>query len=203
MDPVAIANLGLGWLGQGRITSLEDGTTTAERVNDAFAGLRDAVLEDRDWTFAMERIAVNKEAAAPVFGYTSKYAIPSNVLRVVSVSDDASAVDAFAYSVGLASSSGLDWVKEGRSILANTSAATLNVLAVVRVEDVALWSPGFCQALAARIAADLSVSLTENRSLQADLWKLYEGKLRDAAANDGRQGRSPRLRNSTLALRRY
>lgn len=203
MDPVSIANLALSWLGWGTITSLDDAGDSAQRVKANFTALRDAVLEDRDWTFAMERVVVNKEAAAPAFGYASKYLLPSHVLRVVSVSDDATAVDAFAYTVGLASSSALDWVKEGRSILANTSAGALNVLAVVQVEDVALWSPGFCQALAARIAADLSVSLTENRSLQADLWKLYEGKLRDAAANDGRQGRSPRLRNSTLARRRY
>jgi hypothetical protein len=202
VDPVSIANLALSWLGLDPIVSLEDDSKSANKINANFAPIRDAVLEDRDWTFAMERFALNKEAEAPAFGYTAKYLLPAKVLRGVTANDDGGTVDAFAYSVGLAGSSRLDWVKEGRSILANTTADTVNILAVVQVEDVALWSPGFCQAVAARLAADLCVPLTENRSLQADLWKLYTDKLRDAAANDGRQGRSPRLRNTTLAARR-
>ena len=43
---------------------------------------------------------------------------------------------------------------------------------------------------AARIAAELCGSLTENRARSADLWNEYQAKIRDAAANDGRQGRS-------------
>jgi len=202
VDPVSIANLALSWLGFDPIVSLEDDSKSANKINANFAPIRDAVLEDRDWTFAMERLALNKEADPPAFGYTAKYLLPAKVLRVVTANDDGGAVDAFAYQVGLAAGSKLDWVKEGRSILANTTSATVNVLAVVQVEDVTLWSPGFCQAVAARLAADLCVPLTENRSLQADLWKLYTDKLRDASANDGRQGRSPRLRNTTLAARR-
>jgi hypothetical protein len=46
----------------------------------------------------------------------------------------------------------------------------------------------FVQVVAARIAADIAMALTENRKLQVDMWQLYERKLAEAAASDGQQG---------------
>jgi len=205
VDPVDIVNLGLGWLGKDPISSLGNPVgKVAERVARAFPGLRDAVLEDRDWTFARSRLQINKDAAPPAFGFTARFVLPAGVLRVITAEEPAGApgaVDAFALSL-YGGAGKLEWQKEGRHLLANTSAALLNIQAIVQVEDSALWSPGFCQALAARLAADLCDAITKNRSLQADMWQLYQQKLRDAGFNDGRQGSPGRIRASSLAARR-
>lgn len=205
MDPLQVVNLGLQWIGKDPIASLDNPSgKVAERVAAAYAGLRDAVLEERDWTFAIERLSLNKDAQAPAFGFTARFLLPARVLRVITAAEPAGTpgvIDAFAASI-YGASNGLEWQKEGRYLVANTSAATLNVRAVVQVEDSALWSPGFCQALAARIAAEFAVPMTDNRSLQVDMWKLYDLKLREAGLQDGRQGRSERLRANKLALRR-
>jgi hypothetical protein len=205
VDPVDIVNLGLGWLGKDPIASLDNPVgKVAIRVAAAFPGLRDAVLEDKEWSFAIERLQVDKDAVPPAFGFTSRYLLPARVLRVITAeepSGSAGAIDGFAAAM-YPSTRGLDWRKEGRHIVANSGAAKLNVRAIVQVEDSALWSPGFCAALAARVAADFAVPLTENRSLQRDMWELYQLKLREAAMNDGRQGRSERIRPPGLAARR-
>jgi hypothetical protein len=205
VDPLQVVNLGLQWIGKDPIASLDNPSgKVAERVAAAYAGLRDAVLEEGDWSFAISRLSLNKDAAPPSFGFTARFVLPANVLRVISAEEPAGSagvIDAFAASL-YGASNGLEWQKEGRHIVANTSAATLNIRAVVQVVDSALWSPGFCQALAARIAAEFAVPMTENRSLQADMWKLYSLKLGEARLQDGRQGRSERLRANKLALRR-
>jgi hypothetical protein len=46
----------------------------------------------------------------------------------------------------------------------------------------------FVQALAARMAAELAIPLSENAQLQGTMWQLYGTKLAEAAARDGQQG---------------
>ena len=94
----------------------------------------------------------------------------------------------------------LYWEKEGKEILANVG--VLYVKYVWRVTDPTAFSSAFVQTLAARIAADLCIPLTENRSLQADMWTLYQDKLMDAAATDGMQGRQQPLRSNALIIPR-
>jgi hypothetical protein len=186
---VNVANLALGLIAGGRIASFDDATKRAQKVREVFDFTRDAVLEDRDWSFAMDRFVVSRDPAAPAFGYPSRYELPSAALRVVTAEEDGTPVD---------------WVKEGRYVLADTEALSLEVRAVMVVVDPARWTPGFVQAFAARLAAELALPLTEKATIQADMWALYQKKLDDAAANDGRgAGRSQRVRANKLKMRRY
>lgn len=187
MDPLDIANLGIGWLGKKPLTAMTDNASVAS----AFDGLRDAVLEDRNWTFAMSRWQVVRNAVPPAFGYSNAYGpLDSSIIRVVHASDPDEHDDR------------LEWEPEGRRVLANSDAAKLNIRALVRVKDSSLWSPSFCQALAARIAADLCIAMTNNRALAADMWKLYEAKLEIASGNDARQGSPGKIRSDYFARKR-
>lgn len=203
MEPVDIVNLGLGFIGCGPIASFDEETKLAARVKGSFDGLRDKVLEDRDWTFAIGRLAAQRDAAAPAWGYPSRYELPADVLRAIEVVDSSGAgsIDAFAaglYPVG----GGLDWQKEGRFIVADTRADQLYVRAVMRVTDARVWSPSFCQCLAARVARDLCLPLADNHALFRDMASLYRDELLEAAANDGRQGRTQRVGANRLASAR-
>jgi hypothetical protein len=206
MDPVAVANLALGWLGCDRVTSFESPTQKTEQLlADQFEGLRDAVLEDGDWTFATKRfVVVPDPTAVPPFGYAAAFPVDATVLRVVSVAPagNTGTLDAFAASLDPDFDSAIDWRYEDRCILADAY-SSLYVKAIRQVPDSMKWSPAFCQALAARIAADLCVPLTADRSLMAAMWTLYEAKLKAARSNDGRQGRSQVIRASTIARRRW
>jgi hypothetical protein len=74
---------------------------------------------------------------------------------------------------------------------------------LTRISDTSSFSSLFVQALAARIAADAAIPLTENRQLQVDMWGLYNDKLTEAAARDGQQGTSDVVTQRGLTGARY
>jgi hypothetical protein len=188
VDPVSICNLALGWIAGNLIVSLDDESTEARLCKANFDLVRDAVLEARAWTFATKRFVLAPSAEEPAFGWTRQFPLPPEVVRVLRCDD--------------AGGSGrLPWAREGTAILAD-DVDVLHVTAIVRVEDAALWSPAFGNAVAARLAAELAVPLSENRSLQADLWSLYERKLKQAGTLDGMQGRAEQFGPGRIARSR-
>jgi len=52
------------------------------------------------------------------------------------------------------------------------------------------------------MAADMAIPFAENRSLQVDLWNLYQSKLDIAAVRDGQQGRNEIIQSDTLVSAR-
>ncbi len=175
---VSICNQALSWLGGAHITSLDDESTEAVLCKATYASVRDAVLEARDWTFAVGRYDLPKAATGPTNGYANAFPIPSDVLRILEVLDN------------------LDWQIEGQDVVTNEDAVSIK--AVVRVTDPNRFSALFVQALAARLAADLAIALTQSRELQQQHYQLYLAKLDEAAANDGMQGKSRKITSSWL-----
>jgi hypothetical protein len=199
---VDICNQALSWLGADLITSLSDNSAEAKTCLANYDLLRDAVMEVREWTFAIQRLSLPPMVRAPVYGYSKQFLVPSSVIRVLSVPDSPTS----GSTVGL-NGGGADWLQdvefwrmesqpEGRVILADRQ--TLVIRAIVRVTNEALWSPTFLQAFAARMAAEIAMPLTESRQLQSDMHELYAAKLRDAAAMDGMQGRVEKIRSDYL-----
>lgn len=188
MDLVSLCNAALGLVGAQPITALTDDVTTATLCSRLLPMCRDAVLEEREWTFAVSRQVLAADTTAPAFGYDYRYLVPSTVLRVLQLEDGTTSTD-------------VQWVREGAYLLTD-QAAPVYVRWLTRVEDPALWSAGFTQTLIYRLAAALAVPVTENRTLQADLYQLYQRALRDAAATDGMQGRSQVIRAGGIAAAR-
>lgn len=188
MNQVAICNLALGWLGANPITSIDDASVPAELCKANWDAIRDSVLEAHAWTFAVERGQLAADATAPAYGWGNRFQVPSTLIRILEADDGTGYAD-------------FEWVREGAYLLTDQP-APLYIRYVKRVEDPALWSAGFCMALAYRLAAALTVSITENRANHADLWKLYQATLLEAARMDGFQGRSERVRSSVIAQRR-
>jgi len=175
---VDICNLALSWLGGSLITSLDDNSTEAKLCKANYAIVRDAVVESRDWTFAVQRYDLAKNATPPVNGYANGFQIPSTVLRVVEVN------------------CGEDYRVEGNDIV--TDENSVKIRAIGQVTDTSFFSPLFVQALAQRLAADIAIGLTQSRELQQQHWQLYLAKLDEAAANDGMQGKSRKITSNWL-----
>ena len=195
---VAICNQALGWLGGTLITSLTDDSDEAKLCNANYASLRDAVLEEREWTFAVERITPARLAAAPEYGFAYQFEIPPSVIRVLQVSQKGATANltAEAYSTGLGTYDAIEWVREGSTI--RCDAEEIYARVIQQVTDTTKFSPAFDQALAARIAMDLAIPLTESRTLQRDMAAMYGEKINLAAASDGMQGRSQKTRSTSL-----
>jgi len=191
VSEVSICNQALTFLGQKPITSLSDANTTAEWMRNNYPFIRDAVLEERMWTFATARASsttLDRDAWDTAYAHPA----PLNWISVFRIYRNS----------GISTLTSIDWRLEDGNILCSES----NILlwGLKRVTDTGKFSPLFVQALAARIAADACIPLTENRQLQVDMWGLYGDKLREAAARDGQQGSNDMITQSRLTgVRNY
>lgn len=210
---VSICNQALGWLGANLITSLNDDNREAQLCKTNYPDIRNAVLEEREWTFAVRRIELAPLVVEPIYGYTNQFLIPPNVIRILNVPDTRFGdTDDNLIGTGLGGRSegpdqqpqlgtfrveGLEeTTATGKVILANVDSLFLRVIIVVT--NIGLYTPMFIQCLAQRIAADLAIPLTQNRNLQRDMWTLYEQKLGRASALDGIQGKQELKRSNAI-----
>ena len=187
VSETSICNQAISWVGGNRITSMEDPSTEGEWCRDNYPFLRDAVLEERRWTFASVR-KTSTSGDRDEWDQMYKHAVPLDWLSVFRVYRDVSNRECPIKSSG--------WKREGRFILANEE--TIYLWGVNRVTDTGQFTPQFAQALAARVAADMAIPFTENRQLQGDMWSLYQAKLADAAANDGMQGSNEKIQSNSM-----
>ena len=184
ISEVAICNTALAWLGQTLITTLDDpADPNAEKCRNTYPFVRDAVLEEREWTFARARdISVTEQRGGWDQWY--RHSFPQDWLTVSNVYADPRSED------------NIEWEREGRFILAKES--TIYLRGLKRVTDTGQFTNLFVQALAARMAADLAIALTQDRAMQSDMWQLYQGKLAEAAARDGYQSSAQKMKPGML-----
>lgn len=187
MTEVEICSAALAALGTTGIASLDDDSTEARACKAYYALVRDKVLEDRIWSFAKKQYVLTPDATAPLFGFTKRFLVPSEVVRVHRVDEGSGEYR-------------MQWDLQGRYIL--TDESTIYVTAVRKEDDTSLYSPGFTMCVALRLAVALAVPLKENRQLKADLWDEYKFELGEAAGVDGAQGKSEKVRSDFLSRSR-
>jgi hypothetical protein len=178
VSSTSICNQAMSWLSVDPIISLEDDSNTAQWCRLNYPFLRDAVLEERNWTFATDR-ATSTVADKDAWGDMYVHPIPiswQSVYRVYRTVNNGPQNN--QTSTG--------WRMEGGNVLSYDE--TVYMWGMIRLTDTGAFSSLFVQALAARIAADACVPFTENRELQRDLWNLYGVKLAEASTRDGQQG---------------
>ena len=207
---VQICNQALSWLGGDLIISLNDDTTEAKLCKANYVPLRDAVLEEREWTFAVKRVELAQLSEQPLYGFDRKFQIPPETLRVLQVSrfgEDVTSANVSNTGVRSSSRDGtgigretrIEWLREGETVVAN-DAERISARILVRIADTTKFSAAFDQALAARIAMDIALPLTNSRQMQQDMASMYGEKIRLAAASDGIQGRSYNVRSDSLTI---
>jgi len=209
-SPVEICNQALGWLGGNLIISLDDDTVEAKLCKANYAPLRDAVLEDREWTFAVKRFEPPQLAERPLYGHDFAFQIPPDCLRVLQVSaagrevqDGVFVQGSFKAAVrgntGIGREQRIEWLREGDKIVVQIQ-QRIFMRYITRIEDTTKFSPSFSQCLATRIAMDIAIPLTNNSKLKDQYLAEYGAKLDDAMRLDGMQGRSYNTRSDSLTI---
>jgi hypothetical protein len=189
MTDVEIANLALGYLGVKPIVAFTDGSAEANLCQAFYGPTKQALLEERAWTFAKTEYSATPDATAPTFDWVARYAVPADCLRVLKVDDGEG-----TFRIG--------WERVGAFIHTDREVADLYIYGIDGTVAEALFSPSFSFALAARLAAEVCIPLTKDDTLHTKMLKVAEIKLREAAGLDGSQGKSERLRSDSLSLRR-
>jgi|TARA_R110000782_G_scaffold97360_1_gene182189 hypothetical protein len=165
---VQIVNNALVKIGANAILTLTEDTEAARAANLVYDQIRDACIRDHVWNFAVNRVELAQNSTAPAFGFSYQYNLPSDCLRVLQM-DDMSTL----YKI------------EGGKLL--TDDGTAKILYLARVEDVNLFDAMFVEALSARLAAELSVTLSESNTLYSNMMEMYQRKISDARSMDAQE----------------
>jgi hypothetical protein len=169
-----IGNLALMRLGGPSILSLVDTSKRPIALKTVFDIVLEIVLQDHPWNFAVKRDTLARLSAAPTFGYSYAFQLPSDCLRVLGLVGLDQNVDTT-----------LEYKIEAQQLLTNESTAKLKYIS--RITDTGKFSPRFCSALAGRLALELSYHLVKSPALQQVIAKGYEEDLRAAKGIDAQE----------------
>lgn len=163
---VDICNRALQKLGAERIISLTQNSTSARACNLAYESVRDAELRAHAWNFAIKRVQLAADAAAPSYGYDYAYTLPSDCLRLLPNDHNEGVYPR-------------DWKVEGRKILTNES-APLKIRYIRRITDTTQYDATFVEALASRMAIEMCEELTQSNSKRQLAQDEYRAAIREA-----------------------
>ncbi len=182
-SPEELCNLALMSLGAAPINSLDDLTDRARICKALWPMVLDDEIMQHAWKCCRKRATLALLAAAPAFGYSYRYQLPTDCMRVLELSDDT-----------------IDYEVEDGELLTDNS--TCQIIYLFRNTVIAKYSAGFKAALVARLTAELAMPITKKDAIVKSSWAAYWGKLAQALAADGQQG-SPRVvYDSTLTYAR-
>lgn len=179
---VEICNRALNAIGQAAITALDEGTPRADLCNRLYTDLRDELLQDHPWNFALRREVSAALTSEPAFEWTYEYAFPTNAVRIISVNEDWQRVL---------------WASEGRKILTD-EASPINVRYVTNDLVESDFPPLFTAALVLRIALDLAVPMTDSAAKREALAKEFRVAISRARGADARESGPRQLMAETF-----
>ncbi len=179
---VDIANVGLSKIGGKAITAFAEETVSGRLVNLTYNGLRDAVLRDHFWNFAMRRASLAASTTSPEWGFSNAFDLPSEPNYCLRVKNVNNAFDD-------------QWKVEGRQIVTDLS-APLQILYIQRVTDSEQFDSLFVETLAQFCAAEWAEKLTSSTTLRTQMTQLYSAKLQQARSMDGQEGTTDDLEAS-------
>lgn len=176
-----ICNLALVRLGDYLITSLDEDSTAARYCKLFYAKVRDAVLRDFPWNFAVRKKALALASETPIFGYAYMYGLPSDCLRALDLRT--------AYTNGPAVEFSIELNAAGTARMLCTNEPEAHLRYVARVEDPNLYDAEFVEAVSWKLAADLAQPITGDTSKQNAMLTMYQNTLVQARQRSVVEGR--------------
>lgn len=166
---IDICNKSLDKLGQSPITSLNDNTKAANLCLRNWPLVRDQVLRDHPWNFAVKRTILAPSTDLPEWGFSYKFPLPGDFIRLLEVRD---------LSTG-------EYQVENNHIMADSSA--LYIRYIQRVEDANKYDTLFSDVAAARLAVELAEPLTQSTTKKESAFSEYQDALVRARRVDGQE----------------
>ena len=168
---VDICNGALNQLGATTILSLTEDSKNARLCNSRYTQVRDAVFRSHPWNCLQQRVELASSTDTPAWGYSFKYDLPGDCLRLLRILDYDS-----------------NYKVEGRKILSNTS--SMKILYVARITDPNEYDELLRETLSSSLAADMAFAITSNNNTTQNMYELFKEKLRDARFVDSTEGQN-------------
>jgi hypothetical protein len=170
-------------VGGKRIESMTETSTEAKIVNELFEEVRRAVLTAHPWNCAIQRVVLI-ELSPPPFGFSHRFQLPTDNLRVLSLNATSDPIVANGYVIH---DDGYPRFKiEGSTLVTNDD--TANIVYIFYNKNPQTYSPLLYSAMAARLAAEIAWPIARSRTLVETKWNLYSQKLQEARSMDGMEG---------------
>jgi hypothetical protein len=183
-NEIEICNAALSMLGASPITSLSDTDKRSVTCNLWYSRTRDNLLRSHPWGFALKRAALELDLFAPSFGYTSKFVLPVDYLRVYKMEYP-----------------DIEYKIEGGSLLTNED--TIKLVYIAKITNPVLFDPMFDHVLAVNLAHNMSYSLVQSVSLKAQLAQEIQILIRDARSADAQESSPDNFQFDTWLEARY
>ncbi len=172
LSEVAVATMAANLLDDYRIASLDDDTPLSRFMAREFGYVRDECLQSYPWHFAVKRAALPVDNEAPAFGWTYRYTVPSDCIRLLPLrKDGAWRGDEVPYEL------------ESRKILCDVS-APLKIRYIRRVTNIAEWSPLAARAFATRLALYSATRVTGKNTYYQKCFQALKDVMWEATQND-------------------
>lgn len=141
---------------------------------------RDYLLERANWKFGVARATIAASSAAPAWGWSKSYKVPSTWLRVIPPTEDGSWMGTpIPYEIETDADGDV-------AILCNVT-SPLRARGILRVTLEGRFSNGFCEVLGALLARDMAHWVTGKQSMRETLDKEYKELLADVTRTEAIQ----------------
>lgn len=165
---VGVINSALIKIGTQTINSETEQSQQARVCSARLDDILESLLQEHDWNFAVERVALAKSTEAPAFGYNYKYSLPSDCLQPIREESNSEFK-----------------VESDRFIHSNVE--NFQLIYLKKITDMNQLTPEFREALAYRLAAEVCYNLTGDQNQTMIMVRegnnaLRVARLRDAQA---------------------
>lgn len=169
-----ICNNALVLLGNNPLADLTDTTKKAVKiVTQFYTQAIEETLRAYTWNCAITRDTLTADGTAPEFGYSYRFAVPADCLRVLMVYD-----------------ADTKFKVENGYILTDDSGGEVQYIKLIGVDDM----DALCRAaLTARLASMIAFPLTNSVSVAEAMWKMYKDRLDEAQTVDAFEGSSEQM----------
>jgi len=187
-----ICNLALGYLGAERVSDIDNPKTDNEQLLQLFYPVvRNSLLEVWDWSFCIRRTKIDTPLQVePEWGYGKAYQKPADCYRIIEVRNNTMEGTASYF----------DWKIENDLIVCDSDVIYVRYISYEVTPN--KFSPSFILALAKKLAAEICMQVTENRSLKVDLLAEAEDKELEAINVDNMQGKHEVIKATSLQAAR-
>lgn len=170
-DAVEIANSALAKIGAATILSLDDDTKEARLCKIRLDSIRRIVLRMHPWNCAIaDPVLLAPLVETPAFGFTKVFQLPSDCLRVVSITPED-----VLYRI------------RGRKIYCDES--SLELLYIKNLTEWTQMDELLSEAIACYLGWDIGFPLTQSNTVVERVWKQFETVKRQAKSVDAQEER--------------
>jgi len=172
-DRVTISNQALSLLGEDdQLIDPDDDTHAARTIRSVWDVVRQAVLREGEFNFAIVRATLPSDAglsADDLYPYSYGFPLPDAFLRLVEVLDPPGITGSYEI--------------EGGRIVADTT-GPVRIRYVQDVPETGRWDSTFVNAFAHRLAYQIAERITGDRSRKADCWSGFKQAMGKAIGVD-------------------